>query len=383
MLCPEVWNFKSPSDLVSVYSGNTSDLKHCENLIKNHYFNHNVSVVLPNCPKIPEYLFNELKDDCDYYKVNLPVSQLIEKEFIELFVNAGELSALSVGTRIDIDECACVAPNGVLVLSVAREIYQKLGIEGTPWGNLSSSSNRYAVFIDLKKECFKPGKPNYNKIYKSFTSLVPLQFDFIISWEPPADKVNICPSSIASYLYNKGHDVRLCKPSCSYKIERNVMVPLIRATEPDELLEWLGAFSLGLIKRDNSLSSLSLEYISPYTPPSECEIVSQVVMFQWTGFFTNRKISQLFTKLWNYGASEGISMPWLSLNVIGFSDSPVSWQMKLHSYFTSGNNHFTIFVHPDKYLLTFKVTPGNLKSVKNNKNWIYCDHLNKIKVDEA
>ncbi|XP_075212464.1 ribonuclease P protein subunit p40-like isoform X3 [Lycorma delicatula] len=340
MLCPEVWNFKSPSDLVSVYSGNTSDLKHCENLIKNHYFNHNVSVVLPNCPKIPEYLFNELKDDCDYYKVNLPVSQLIEKEFIELFVNAGELSALSVGTRIDIDECACVAPNGVLVLSVAREIYQKLGIEGTPWGNLSSSSNRY-------------------------------------------DKVNICPSSIASYLYNKGHDVRLCKPSCSYKIERNVMVPLIRATEPDELLEWLGAFSLGLIKRDNSLSSLSLEYISPYTPPSECEIVSQVVMFQWTGFFTNRKISQLFTKLWNYGASEGISMPWLSLNVIGFSDSPVSWQMKLHSYFTSGNNHFTIFVHPDKYLLTFKVTPGNLKSVKNNKNWIYCDHLNKIKVDEA
>lgn len=61
-------------------------------------------------------------------------------------------------------------------------------------------------------------------------------------------KSNICPSSVASYLHTKGHDVRLCKPSFSYKTERNVSVPLLRMTEPDELLEWLGAFSLGILK---------------------------------------------------------------------------------------------------------------------------------------
>lgn len=77
----------------------------------------------------------------------------------------------------------------------------------------------------------------------------------------------------------------------------------------------------------------------------------------------------------HYAVSEGINMPWLSLNAIGFCDSPVSWKTKLHSYFTNGDNHFTIFISPHKQFISFKVTPSNSKN--KSKQWIYVDHLKK------
>lgn len=66
--------------------------------------------------------------------------------FVKNNLLLGELNALSIGTRIDVDECACVTPTGILVLSLSREIYQKLGIEGSPWSKSAVHLDRYGEY---------------------------------------------------------------------------------------------------------------------------------------------------------------------------------------------------------------------------------------------
>ena len=42
--------------------------------------------------------------------------------------------------------------------------------------------------------------------------------------------------------------------------------------------------------------------------------------------------------------SQSTTIPWFSLTVHGFSDSPVSWNTREHGYYTNGDNIYTIVV---------------------------------------
>jgi ribonuclease P/MRP protein subunit RPP40 len=60
----------------------------------------------------------------------------------------------------------------------------------------------------------------------------------------------ICPSSIAAYFSSRGHKVLLCQPRLSRHVSYNVKVPEFFPDDGDdnsalELMEWLGAFSIG------------------------------------------------------------------------------------------------------------------------------------------
>lgn len=59
----------------------------------------------------------------------------------------------------------------------------------------------------------------------------------------------ICPSSVAAYFSSRGHKVLLCQPQFSRQISYNVKVPGFLPDGDDndalELIEWLGAFSIG------------------------------------------------------------------------------------------------------------------------------------------
>nr|CAD7445584.1 unnamed protein product [Timema bartmani] len=55
------------------------------------------------------------------------------------------LTVLSENTSIDLDDCAALTPCGHLVLSLSRETYQKLGIEGKPSFFCAKSASRYGL----------------------------------------------------------------------------------------------------------------------------------------------------------------------------------------------------------------------------------------------
>ncbi|KDR22204.1 ribonuclease P protein subunit p40-like [Zootermopsis nevadensis] len=369
MLCPEVWNFSPPACNFKFKRGNFNELKtQCIDLIDLHHFNYLVSVVLPDTINVPEVITDALNEDCDYYRVeDIHVSELVNKDFIEIFVKRGHLIILSDGTNIDTDDCVALIPSGHLVLSLNRQTYQELGLEGKPSFFSRSKPNRYVVQVDLKEQYFTPGKKYYNRVQHCLKENLQLKLNLLVAWDPPEEK--ICPSSVAAYFSSRGHKVLLCQPRFSRQVSYNVKVPEFflgdNGDDDDalELIEWLGAFSIGA----DLDSGAPDNFVNTYQCPLETNDVGAAAHLQWTGYFTYSQIHRLFDRLRQY-VLQRTSIPWISLYVQGFADSPVSWGLKEHQFYTNGDNNYVLFLHPTgNYLACSYISPNKRPKSKTKK----------------
>jgi len=59
---------------------------------------------------------------------------------------SGDVSLMSIGTQLDVDDCIALTPSGHLILSLRREIYQELGLEGTPTFTKDKNPQRYSKY---------------------------------------------------------------------------------------------------------------------------------------------------------------------------------------------------------------------------------------------
>ncbi|KAG7200319.1 hypothetical protein KM043_017782 [Ampulex compressa] len=243
MLSPEVWNFKPPQHHFSVERRNCGE-KDIPSVVKTHYFNHSVSVVLPNTIRVPDSLRSCVSEDSDYYRVNaLNVYDLLNKEFIEAFVVKGELNLLAIENRIDLDSSISITPSGYLILSLIQEDFQKLGLEGKASLFDRKAHTRYVVTIDLKKEYFTPGKKNYEHTRAALEKRFNKKFDVIVAWDPPEEKV--CPSSIAAWFHKHGYKVSLCRQTFFQRTQYSLQIPIIsNGCDIEAFLEWLGIFCI-------------------------------------------------------------------------------------------------------------------------------------------
>jgi ribonuclease P/MRP protein subunit RPP40 len=73
----------------------------------------------------------------------MPVSILFNAHVDFSLFNIGLLTVLSDGTHIDTDDCVALTPTGHLVLSLNRQTYQELGLEGKPSFFSRFKPNRY------------------------------------------------------------------------------------------------------------------------------------------------------------------------------------------------------------------------------------------------
>lgn len=55
------------------------------------------------------------------------------------------------------------------------------------------------------------------------------------------------------------------------------------------------------------------------------------------------------------------TIPWCALHVQGFSDSPVSWDLKEHTFYTDGDNSYTIVFRPAANSIIRKSLSSNNK----------------------
>lgn len=60
---------------------------------------------------------------------------------------AGQFYGLSVNTRIDVDDCVGLTPAGILHLSVTKDIYHYLGLEGKLSAFANKHPNRYCKYF--------------------------------------------------------------------------------------------------------------------------------------------------------------------------------------------------------------------------------------------
>ncbi|XP_047108216.1 ribonuclease P protein subunit p40-like isoform X3 [Schistocerca piceifrons] len=319
MLSPEIWSFSSPcSKLSSKVLKEEDDAEKSHAIVSSHHFNHMISVVIPDTLSVPSSIVDALLEDCAYYRIfAVPAVELINRNFLDAFVRRGELTLLSDNTRIDVDDSIAVTPNGLLILSLNKGTYQQLGLEG-------------------RRSFFQRDSDRYME--------------------------NICPSSVAAYFDDKGYNVHQCHPHFSKRISYNVPVPPVTARKEEEsseycdVLEWLGAFSVGV---DLNLEPRE-DFLSTYSVPDGCKLIGQVAYVSWQGFFTKKPILKLLRILRKY-TEERRNLCWTSMNVQGFLDSPVTWGLKEQGFFTSGDNHYTLFLKDGAAFLACQVNGAQKK----------------------
>ncbi|XP_015171729.1 PREDICTED: ribonuclease P protein subunit p40-like [Polistes dominula] len=356
MLSPEVWNFKPPQHYFNVEKLDNKK-KDVPVIIKKHYFNHVVSLILPQSSNIPDIVTNSISDDSDYYKIkDLHVSELLNKQFIDAFVKKGELTLLAIGNKIDLSNAIAITPSGILIISLIREDFYKLGLEGNASFFDRKINTRNVVEIDLTAEYFQPGKKNYERVKTALENYLDLIFDVILIWEPPDE--NLCPSSVAAWFHQRGYSVSLCRQKLSYRSENRVNIPIVTDSFNlnDDFFEWLGVFSIfGDIKNEETS-----EYVNTYECPKPNILVDQVKYLQYTGFFSRQRAIKIYNTVREYVLSQK-NLPWCSLHVQGFSDSPVSWDLKEHTFFTDGDNSYTILFNPNAECIIRKSLSSNNK----------------------
>ncbi|XP_018399695.1 PREDICTED: ribonuclease P protein subunit p40-like [Cyphomyrmex costatus] len=303
MLCPETWNLEPLPNYTTTLHLDMIKNGNIITLMKNHYFNHSISMVLPDTVTVPQNLHNCLSEDTDYYRVNkLCVSDLLNTEFIEAFV-------------------------------------------------------KKVVRIDLTNDSFIPGKKNYDRVRIALEERLTQKFDVIVSWDPP--EISLCPSSVAAWFHARNYSVSLCCQKFSQKTKYSLTIPTYENTYNNtdiDFFEWLGVFSI-----DGDLSTKGEDnYASTYQCSSPFIHVRQVQYLQWTGFFTRQKIQEVYNTLKQYVLSQD-ALPWISLDIQGFADSPISFDLKEHTFLTDGDNSYTVVFRPKSKV----VIRRNLSS--NNK----------------
>ncbi|XP_034952377.1 ribonuclease P protein subunit p40-like [Chelonus insularis] len=356
MLCPEVWDFKAPQHYFEIQESSCQKQEVSLKIIPNHYYNHSVSLVLPESNDVPEHLHEAIIEDSDYYKVeDLSVCDLIDKEFIEAFIKKGEVTLLSIDVRIDLENCIAITPTGQLLLSLTTEDYQKLGLEGKPSVFDRKLSTRYLVTIDLKEETFTPGKKKYERVKKCLTENLHQKFNVIFAWEPPDEK--LCPSSIAAWFHNRTYKVFLCKENFIKRVSTSLSIPLIENNyDTNKFIEWIGVFSID----GDTESGNEDNFLNKYTCPLPKRSVGQVLYVEYTGFFTRLRAAKVFNIVRDFIKSGSTPAPWGSLHIHGFADSPVSWGLKEHTFYTDGDNSYTIIFQPNgEYIIQKSLSSNN------------------------
>jgi ribonuclease P/MRP protein subunit RPP40 len=357
-------NFKSPAQKLIVQTSNFNDESNArfKSVVLEHYYNHSMSLIMPGSVTKSqlEEVASIITDQHYYTTYGVPLSKLIDVEFIEAFVKRGNMYMLSCGTHINTsDICVALHPPGRLVLNVSKDIYTQLGLEGKPSKfNGKRSDSRYIVTIDLTNPSFRPDKKNYKRVEWCFTDRLNLNFRFLVSWVP--FDPDVCPSSIGAYFTKCGF--KSTHGSCQKTSRRlkQLTVPHIEPSQgPDsvddgcsgvlEFFEWLGAVACGCELDDPD------GYISTYCCPQPNTVMSDDGrVFQLSGFCTPDSLLRLLDKLRELIKTQ--RLPWISFTVHGFADTPVSWSSREHGYRDNGDNLYTFVLFPNDMYWLYQAT---------------------------
>lgn len=62
---------------------------------------------------------------------------------------SGHFSALSINTKIDVDDCVCVTPSKKLVLLLNKVAFEELGLEGKVAESAKRTKDRFCKYFSL------------------------------------------------------------------------------------------------------------------------------------------------------------------------------------------------------------------------------------------
>ncbi|XP_022108715.1 ribonuclease P protein subunit p40-like isoform X1 [Acanthaster planci] len=354
----------------TVFESSAFTHKHSRHVscVKDHYFNHAVEICFPCCDLLPHAIQTSSPDLQDYLVIKqLPLAELTNANFIEKFVKTGRLYILSTGQNIDTHNVVAILPTGRLVLSVNKDTYQELGLEGKPSQfEKPRKVTKYCVEVNLVGESFCKGKRSYERVQWCFKERLDLTFDFLMAWQPNDQDQSL--DLLSSFWSNK-YECRRARQRHDHFQMRNQCVPVIdssrlfphqykptqdpsltngssqgdsadevRSCDASEVYEWLGAVACQC-----NCTGTSDDFVNTYQCPEPSQ-VSSAVYHRWSGLITSETILHMLDVLRLEVQCRHV--PWAALTVHGFADSPVSWVNREHGFHKYGNNLYTFVIFP-------------------------------------
>ncbi|XP_023696962.1 ribonuclease P protein subunit p40 [Paramormyrops kingsleyae] len=342
---------QSPRNILVFEKSNFMNEKSRHDLhVLKHYFNYKVSVFIPECGILPSELNDAISRFTKYYLVkDLPVHELLEEECLEKTVKKGRFYALSYNRRIDQDDVVAILPTGQMILSVNKDTYEQLGLEGKESQYTHKQPMRYVVTVDLTDKSMLPGSKRYNRVLWALKEKVPVKMDFLLArHSTEANEGGMLPSCLSQY------HCRELQASISTQKLSSLPYPVLCSCdirgegycEPHQFLEWLGAVTMEIDCNNDATS-----FMSTYSCPEQHNTLSQALLCSITGLLLPEDIQSLLEKLRSYFEQPKLTS-WLSLVVHGFADSPVSWGMEEHGFHKGGENFygFVVFGNQDYWL---------------------------------
>ncbi|XP_017158996.1 ribonuclease P protein subunit p40 isoform X2 [Poecilia reticulata] len=265
-------------------------------------FNYKVSVLLPECGSAPSHLESILNSFSSFYLVKqLPLYELLDKDFLQSAVYQGSVYGLSFRTRIDEDNCVALLPN--------------------------------EVTVDLRDGSMAPGGRGYLRLRRALTSHLKLQMDFLISHHPGGG------ASLRPLLSRC--DWSEHRPEVGRRGLSRLVRPALRSCDPHDLLEWIGAVDAA-VSRENSSS----DFLSTLTCLEPEATVSRAMSVSTCGLLLPQDLQHLVEELRCY-LQQAQTDSWASVTVHGFTDSPVSWGDGERDILTGGHDLYNLLMFPD------------------------------------
>ncbi|KAF0046383.1 hypothetical protein F2P81_000016 [Scophthalmus maximus] len=306
--------------------------------VEQHHFNYKVSVLLPECSSAPSHLDSVLNSFKSFYLIrNMPIYELLDKHFLETAAYKGSVYGLSYRTRVDEDNCVALMPNGRLCLSLDKDSFQVLGVEGKPSRFNHRTNSRYVVSVDLTHSSMAPGGRGYVRLLTGLRSRLHLKTDFLLSHHPGGG------ASLQALLSR--YDWSEHRPEIRSRVLTQLSCPALltsdlQSSDPHSFLEWLGAVDADA-SRENSSSS----FLSSLVWPEPSTTLNQALSVSVCGLLLPQDIHRLIQEIRRH--LEHHLESWASLTVHGFVDSPVSWGDSEHGVMRGGENFYSLLMFHD------------------------------------
>eukprot|EP01125_Pyxidicula_operculata_P020879 TRINITY_DN7846_c0_g1_i2.p1 TRINITY_DN7846_c0_g1~~TRINITY_DN7846_c0_g1_i2.p1 ORF type:complete len:419 (-),score=50.25 TRINITY_DN7846_c0_g1_i2:49-1305(-) len=404
------------SKLLTIVSNfNQNKSKH-EDIIKTHWFNSKMEIIIPSTQNKSSFRHKELK----FVLARTSLVNLLSDNFVQSTAKSG-MYGVTIGTEIDKGNAVCVLPTGKMIMSLDKDTYQELGLSATKANYPRKGDTRWMVNIDLSHDSFRPGRKLYDRVMWSLTNRVtPVNMMLNHSSKniylkkdesvQVIDEFNL-PNGVACLNQKCAVSKRLYKTllTAAPVIDMNLIKEVnnnisdgsnkkITASESlksdlQDVYHWIGAVHTGsvlymadqtMIDPRVSRFSHSIPTVHQRSENSESDESMFIHTLTYDGMILPeavlehlKRLSDLVNERKNRSENKDQAAMveeddgedsenedyccWAALTVWGIEDSPVSWKENEHNvaYDGSGENDYTFIVLPNYNYIAFVHVSAN------------------------
>lgn len=355
--------------------------------IKTHNFAKQVEIILPSSSynKDLERLLVG-PEPIPFFRVRCSLKLFLQGDFMDLFIKKNSCLVISE-TKIDHEDTFAIS-NGTLHISLTKESFERAGLTSNFKKPKSRDINtKYRTSFDLRSPKSIKGQSNlFDRLLWAADNTLNKDVDFAFTLtDSTGNPIGSASKDMDKVLEGfKEFNLHKSYVNCTTTVYEDITAAIPRFALPKDyqpetpiadkslfdphkfdlevlqewgsnLHEWLGLVSLG---SDRLQVGDSVDkYISSYEPGfannDKKNEAKSITIVKWRGGLIPAHF------IWNLWKLVEATSSWVSLNVYGVEDSPVSWGNREHTVTVNGeNNYQAVKLAEDDHYLLLEILDG-------------------------